>query len=640
MNSSPSSIQCPNPACLHPDNSLGRRLCDRCQTPLVYRYLWASGEGIEQIPAGTQVGDRYLVMFPQVWLDTQPALLPAIPTEFPAIAMPYLHLFAQRLHVPEVYGFSTFEGIDVILLDNVPLDPSGQPLPALETLWTKVSAVRQLYWLWQLLELWVPLQTQGVANSLLVPDNVRVEGWRVRLRELYPDATGGATAKPPTLAALAAVWMRWIKSANETIAPQLQAIAQQMQTVPTNEAGYRTVSTALNQLLLERAADVPLRLQVVTRSSTGTQRSHNEDACFPPEGKAIDLFSSTDPLLPHLAIVCDGIGGHAGGEVASQLAIRSLQLQIRALLAEVAEQTELIPPDVVMQQIEAIIRVVNNLIAGQNNEQGREARQRMGTTLVLALQLPQKLTTEMGARNTHELYIANVGDSRAYWITPRYCHQLTVDDDIATREVRLGRSLYHESLRRADAGALIQALGTRDAETIFPTVRRFMIEEEGVLLLCSDGLSDNGLVERSWESMTHGLFKGKMPLEIVAQTWLELANRHNGHDNISIVMLYCRVTQEEPTLFDPNAPATPSELTPISPLSEASRALLYDQDAEEDLEPVSEEPQRRSPNYLALTFGLLVLFILLGGMGLSIWRQVDPVGFGQTWERLLQPSQE
>lgn len=641
MNSSPSSIQCPNPACLHSENALGRRLCDRCQTPLIYRYLWAVGAEVEQVPAGTQVGDRYLVMSPQVWLDTQPILTPELPTELPPLALPYLHLFAQRLHVPEVYGFSRVGDVVIMLLDNVPIDPSGQPFPSLETLWAKVSAVRQLYWLWQLLQLWGPLQELRVTTSLLIPENIRVEGWRVRLRELHLDATT-STAQPPTLQDLAAVWGRWIDKANPAIAPRLQEIGQQMQ---TNGAELRAVSTALNQLLLEQAAELPLRLQIVTRSVTGPQRSHNEDACFPLESKAIDLFSSTDALVPHLAIVCDGIGGHAGGEVASQLAVRSLQLQIRALLAEVAEQTEIITPDVIMQQIEAIIRVVNNLIAGQNNEQGREARQRMGTTLVMALQLPQKIATSMGSRNTHELYLAHVGDSRAYWITPRYCHPLTVDDDIATREVRLGRGLYRETLRRADAGALIQAIGTRDAETLFPTVQRFLIEEEGVLLLCSDGLSDNGLVERSWEQITRSLFKGKASLETTAQTWIDLANRQNGHDNTSIVLLHCRVSQEEPTLFAPSAPELPSAMTPASPLSEASRALLYDENEEPDA--VLNEPQERrslwnarqgSLNYLALTFGTLVLFVLLGAAGLSIWRQVDPIGFGQTWERLLNPT--
>jgi protein phosphatase len=190
----------------------------------------------------------------------------------------------------------------------------------------------------------------------------------------------------------------------------------------------------------------------------------------------------------------------------------------------------------------AVIRVANNLIADRNNTQGRESRRRMGTTLVMAIQLPQKVKTPSGLRNTHELYLAHVGDSRAYWLTPDYCHPLTVDDDVATREVSLGRSLYHEALQRPDAGALTQALGTRDAQLLRPTVRRFVLEENGLLLLCSDGLSDHDWVERAWPYTTRKVLQGEMTLAEGVQAWIDLANQHNGHDNTSVVLLRCLVT--------------------------------------------------------------------------------------------------
>ena len=123
-------------------------------------------------------------------------------------------------------------------------------------------------------------------------------------------------------------------------------------------------------------------------------------------------------LLPRLAIVCDGVGGHDGGEVASQRVVRSLQLQLRSLLAEAMEQPKAIPPHVVVDQIEAAIRVANNLINQQNDEQGRADRQRMGTTLVMALVLPQRVDTPEGPTEVNELYLTHIGDSRAYWITP------------------------------------------------------------------------------------------------------------------------------------------------------------------------------------------------------------------------------
>ncbi len=92
----------------------------------------------------------------------------------------------------------------------------------------------------------------------------------------------------------------------------------------------------------------------------------------------------------------------------------------------------------------------------------------MGTTLVMAL------------AHIHELYVAHVGDSRAYWITRTGCYQVTLDDDVACREVRLGYSLYRDALEQVAAGALIQALGITSSNTLHPTVQRFPVDEDCV----------------------------------------------------------------------------------------------------------------------------------------------------------------
>jgi protein phosphatase len=674
-----SSIECPNPECLHSNNPLGSRVCDRCQTPLLYNYLWAVG-AVEHIPTGTRVNGRYGVVAPKIWLDTQPGRSPDVPTILPDAALPYLHLYPHRLHVPGVFGFCALKEGDVaMLLENAPIDLTGKLYPAIATVWSRGSAVRQVYWLWQILQLWTPLQEMGVAASLLVPDNLRVEGWRVRLRELYsdepetnqsdttePEADESKTSEPDTaepstgglesipeetaslrsLKELADVWLTWIDGSQETLIQPLREICQQMQTATSEEAkgamqsssSFGAIATQLNRLLLEQAAQQPLRLSVAGATSTGPKRTHNEDACYP-----ITLNTAESPqfseLLPHLAIVCDGIGGHAGGEVASQLALRSLQLQFRALLAEIAEQPELMTPEVITQQIEAIIRVVNNLIAAQNDTQGRESRQRMGTTLVMALQLPQKVETPSGTSNAHELYLAHLGDSRAYWLTPRYCHLLTVDDDVATREVRMGRSLYPDALKRPDAGALTQALGTRDGEFLHPTVQRFILDEDGLLLLCSDGLSDHNRVEQSWEPLTRQLFKGELTLDEAVQAWIDLASEKNGHDNISVVLLQCQVSPQYPQPLEPKLP--PAPLVSQSELSESSRALLYGDEEESEAEtPDPITRSRQTANPVAIAFGLAVLMFLVGVAGVAAWRQINPEGFNRTWERLLQPPSQ
>ena len=465
-----------------------------------YRYLWAADPAVAQISPGRLIQDRYEVVSAQIWRDTQPLEPPYIPEDLPDEIIPYLRLYPQRLHIPEVYGCAILgkepETAEVVLLENVPLDADGDLYPSIVEAWTGASATRQVYWLWQMLELWTPLSEQGVASSLLVADNIRVQGWRVWLCELYTDAaTEGETGElsmphSPSLKDLGNCWMPLCEAADASVTAQLQAIVALL---CSDEVKLEAIATQLNHLLLEVAAQMPLRLHVAGASDMGPQRATNEDACYPTASDLQDSNSApNDLLIPHLTIVCDGIGGHEGGEVASSLALGTLKLQLRALLVEISQQTEIVPPAHVADQLAAIVRIANNLIANQNDAQGRESRARMGTTLMMALQLPQKIRRANGEELglAHELYIVSVGDSRAYWITGDYCHQLTIDDDVATREVKLGRSIYREALTRADGGALTQALGTREAQQLNPVIQRFIVEEDGLLLLCSDGLSD------------------------------------------------------------------------------------------------------------------------------------------------------
>lgn len=589
-----------------------------------HRYLWAAGAIAAQKPVGTQVEhDRYQVVAPHIWLDTQPETEPYVPAMLPDEALPYLQLYPQNLHIPEVYGFCWDDQTEseILLLENVPLDPSGSLQASIAQAWQQTSAVRQVYWLWQILQLWSPLQGLGVASSLLSPDNLRVEGWRVRLRELIRDEDdpthSTASFSNPSLANLAQCWLVWVPYAKTTIADSLQAICEAMQ-----QEAMQTASVALNQLLLEQSARLPLQLQVAGATEVGPQRSHNEDTCYPLTQQA--RTQPHDELTPRLTIVCDGIGGHEGGEVASQLAVQSLQLQIKALLTEIAEQTDLIPPELVAEQLTAIVRVVNNVISAQNDAQDREARRRMGTTLVMALQVPQRVKLPGGAiaSNAHEVYITNVGDSRAYWLTQQYCHQLTVDDDVVTREISLGRALQRDVLKRLDAGALTQALGTRDSQYLHPVVRRFILEEDGVLLLCSDGLSDHNLVEQSWMNYAELILREKISLESAIQSWLELANDRNGHDNSSIVLTYCQVSSPLPDLR--RLPEAAIE-TAIQP--EPTRL---------ESESVSEEatPLKRRQSKLALTLRIFLMLLLSSAVGLGIWYSVDPAGFTQLRDRL------
>ncbi|MTJ51484.1 serine/threonine-protein phosphatase [Anabaena sp. UHCC 0253] len=636
-------INCPNLECDQPINAVGDTICDYCQTPLIYRYLWATGTQAAEIPPGTKVADRYEVIKPQIWLDTQPALLPDIPAELPSLVIPYLRLYSEHLHIPQAYGFTNSLAeaeADILLLENAPIDETGSIYPTITDSWEQASPVRQVYWLWQILQLWTPLLILGVAESLLLPDNLCVQGWCIRLLELHQ------TPEQPTLKDLGNSWQPWVKVAKTTIAPKLQSIVELM---CQPEVDLEIINTQLNELLLTTAADLPLFLTIAGATDTGPITKHNEDACYPNDARDID-----DKVQPRLSIICDGIGGHEGGEVASQLALQSLKLQMRALLAQIAEQTELLTPDLLYQQLESCLRVVNNVVWSRNDEQNRQGKERMATTLVMSLQIPQRVVRYSGehSENSHELYLAHIGDSRAYWITRNYCQLLTVDDDMVKREVSATKSLYRPALQKLGANALTQALGTKEAEFLNFSIQRFILEEDGILLLCSDGLSDRNLVEQSWQDYAIPVLTGDLSVEAATQELIKLANEKNGQDNTSVVLTLCRVSEPSSMAI---VPAPPAEIIPPQPLAVPdAEALIIATPWEEDLAESSQalldlsltEAPTPAPikptkgKSLGLFAGLLVLLLGSTTLGLLAWWQLYPQSFQQVCRQLPQKMRE
>jgi protein phosphatase len=645
-------LQCSEPTCQFGENPLGHRVCVQCETPLRYRYLWVVGSAATDYAVGTMVCDRYYVANVQTWLDLRPANPPATPAEFPAAALPYLKAHQHRLHVPGLYDVwhpakeypakEPTQAAPLLLLDNEPFDGKGQLRPTLAQQWQQTNPTRQVYWLWQILELWLVLGDLQLEDSLLQPEHLRVDGWRVRLRQLVPSATspipksspfakGTETAAARRLPLLAASWADWISQAQAAVMQPLQDICQHMQ---QGEASVEQIRRQLNYLLLQQTARYPLRLTVSGGSDVGQQRSHNEDSCY-PDTEELKRLPPDDPTrVPQLAIVCDGIGGHEGGEVASQMAVRSLRPQMQALLNEIAEQPDIVPPDTIISQIEATVRVVNNLIDFQNNTHGRAERQRMGTTLTLALVVPQRIETAAGWSQAHELYLASVGDSRAYWITPNGCHLLTVDDVIASRHTLAARRLYADALQHPESQALTQALGTRDADFLSPHIQRFIVEEDGVLLLCSDGLSDQDRVEQSWARFIGLITKEMVPLEAAVSAWIDLANQKNGHDNIAIVLMQCQVGTAYPPTPQPlpaeEKAAEQPEGLDESELTEASRALLYGETTATDTaepslnRPVPPRPSRQLV-FWVLRFSLALLVAAI--VGAIAWWQLSRSSF-------------
>jgi protein phosphatase len=525
------TLCCPNEYC-QSANPLTNKFCQQCSAPLPKRYLWAVENDLSHSHPGSILGDRYLVIDKSILLDTKPGLLPQIPEldDLEKIK-PYLKLIPYRLHIPQLYGVLNLGNeqnqTQILLLEKPPLISDATITKAsicnsLDTVWSQASSIRQIHWLWQLANLWQPLATEGVASTLLNSQLLRVEGVLIRLLELRFDGE-----KPAKLSQLGEFWQQILKNSQSNIAPFIQQVCDLLiqREITSSEQLIKILDQGLSQL----EASQTTTIKIYTKTDAGPSRSRNEDACYPSS----DTLITKPPQHNALTIVCDGIGGHEGGNVASNLAIETIQQQVKELTSVPYDN---IDPSMLLSDLEQAVAIANDKISQRNDSENRQGRKRMGTTIVMALPI------------AHEMYITHVGDSRAYWITRHNCHQITLDDDVASREVRLGYALYREALQHNSSGALVQALGMSKSTSLHPTSQRFILDEDAVFLLTSDGLSDFDRVEESWETEILPILSGKKSIENVAEKLIEIANTKNGHDNVTVGLVHYQVKYSEPDI--------------------------------------------------------------------------------------------
>jgi serine/threonine protein phosphatase PrpC len=552
-----SVINCPNPSC-RTANPEGNETCQACQSALPHRYLWAVGALVATLKPGSLINQRYLLKREAIFLDTQPGVVPESLPELPGFLLPYLHLSAYPLHVPRPYALMRTADDDyVLMLESSALSAFSlasstaakqggnghkvpTQLPRLVDSWSEAPPLRQLNWLWQISQLWDACYEEQVAGTLLNDDFLRVDGSVLRLLALdseprataEADPAGRAMAKPapgiaqPSLMDLGRSWQPLVASAHQAVRTFLDRVCDRLERQQLNA---EQLSEQLTQAMSVCAQGQLVSYDLAVYTDQGPTRKRNEDACYPASGTLNMLTSQQTKSTPQLLIVCDGIGGHQGGDVASKLALTTIESRLGPLLS--SDRHELNATELCLA-IEAAICAANDEISAQNDQAQRQARDRMGTTLVLAL--------IKGA----DVYIAHLGDSRAYRISTRNCQQVTLDDDVASRQVRLGGSLYREVLLQPGSGSLIQALGMSSSQTLRPTVQRFVIDESCVFLLCSDGLSDSDRVEQFWPSLLRPLLTEEKSTAKVGKQLVDVANKYNGHDNVTVGLLNAHVVRD------------------------------------------------------------------------------------------------
>jgi protein phosphatase len=271
---------------------------------------------------------------------------------------------------------------------------------------------------------------------------------------------------------------------------------------------------------------VVIRLGGVT--DVGRIRDHNEDnyliADLTARGRVIDDQTSSHTVGPRgmLFAVCDGMGGAAAGEVASQMAVDVVHTIVQD--ADSPAERDRFAQRLVAAVQEAGARI---FLAAKSNRE----RRGMGTTATVA-----------GVHGS-TLFVGQVGDSRAYLLRGGRLRQITRDQSLVSKLIDAGQLTEDEAETYEHAHIILQALGT--ADTVSVDLSYVDLCQGDVVMLCSDGLS--GLA--SFEQIAEAMATLEDPVACCHRL-IENANEAGGHDNITVITARFEGTLPEPTPED------------------------------------------------------------------------------------------
>ena len=218
------------------------------------------------------------------------------------------------------------------------------------------------------------------------------------------------------------------------------------------------------------------------------------------------------------AVVCDGMGGAKGGNVASSLAVKVYTQCIKTEIAKADPDT--IPAAEAERILKSAVKKANSVVfEAANYDIELEG---MGTTLVSVL--------ICGGR----VFVANVGDSRLYTYKDGCVKQITNDHSFVQYLLDKGSITKEDAKNHPNRNIILRALGVN--ESVEPELFNFNDEDYDILLLCSDGLTTH-LSDEEISVVIEGVQGKKTSLKKKADTLIEQANEKGGVDNITAVLL-------------------------------------------------------------------------------------------------------
>ncbi|MCS4486216.1 Stp1/IreP family PP2C-type Ser/Thr phosphatase [Staphylococcus americanisciuri] len=233
-------------------------------------------------------------------------------------------------------------------------------------------------------------------------------------------------------------------------------------------------------------------------SITGHYRDQNEDA-------AGVFYNQTDQQL---LVMCDGMGGHLAGEVASQYVLEALQQRF--------EHENLIEAHQAESWLKTTLQDINRELYAF--AQDNEAYAGMGTTCVCALVFE------------HHIVVANIGDSRAYLINNREVDQVTMDHTFVNQLVMLGQITEDEAFQHPKRHFITKVMGTD--KHVKPDIYTRRTNFYQYLLLNTDGLTDYVTKQE-----LHDLLCQPQDLKQAGDALLARAEQNEAKDNVSFILV-------------------------------------------------------------------------------------------------------
>lgn len=249
---------------------------------------------------------------------------------------------------------------------------------------------------------------------------------------------------------------------------------------------------------ISSSPSISFSVEMTAQTHVGLVRQANEDSFR---------------LIPELGliIVADGMGGHAGGEVASALAIDSIEHEIRTL-GDFAQQVPALA-------LTAAIRAANDVVRAEGTQ--NPELQGMGSTVVSVLFVKDTA------------YIAHAGDSRAYRLRNGIFERLTRDHSLVEEYLAENPDAHEDDLDSSYHHLVTRAVGA--AAVLDVDVTEVACSKNDILLLCSDGLS-GPVDDRQMALLLNQTFGRKGSLSAMASSLIEAALNNGGPDNITVAL--------------------------------------------------------------------------------------------------------